>query len=237
MERRFNRRFNIVLSRPDGGVEVHPMKEWLRQNPEHIPAGLDATHSTSYQIRDGLKKLGWVVEELTGETRLLKSDVGSSIRGILGGDEEPEGVDEPEQIGATFALEYQLRDFLSQNLDSVQIRGARLKLFVDPTGRDGVEFRTPVGAIDILAVDNSGAFFVFELKRARSPDHAIGQLARYMGWLKQTLARETEVHGVIVAKEIGPKLRYAASVIPNVNLLEYQIEFTLREAGELPDDG
>ena len=31
-------------------------------------------------------------------------------------------------------------------------------------------------------------------------------------------------------------LRYAASVIPNDNLLEYQIEFTLREAVELPDD-
>ena len=212
------------------------MKEWLRQNPDHISAGLDATQSTSYQIRDGLKKLGWVVEELPDETRLLKSDVGSSIRGILGGDEATEDGDELEQIGATFALEYQLRDFLSQNLDSVQVRGAHLKLFVDPTGRDGVEFRTPVGVIDILAVDNSGAFFVFELKRARSPDHAIGQLARYMGWLKQTLARETEVHGVIVAKEIGPKLKYAASVIPNVNLLEYQIEFTLREAGELPDD-
>ena len=231
------KRFNIVLSRSDGGVEVHPMKEWLRQNPKHIPAGLDATLSTSHQIRDGLKKLGWVVEELPDETRLLKSDVGSSIRGILGGDEETESVGEPEQIGATFALEYQLRDFLSQNLDSVKVRGSHLKLFVDPTGRDGVEFQTPVGAIDILAVDNSGAFFVFELKRARSPDHAIGQLARYMGWLKQTLARETEVHGVIVAKEIGPKLRYAASVIPNVNLLEYQIEFTLREAGELPDNG
>lgn len=227
------KRFNIVLPRADGGVEVHPMKEWLRQNPEHIPAGLDPTQSTSHQLRDGLKKLGWIVEELLGETRLLKSDVKSSIRDVLGDDEEAEDSDKPEQIGATFALEYQLRDFLAQNLESILALGAHLRLFVDPTGRDGIEFRTPVGVIDILAVDDSGAFFVFELKRARSPDHAIGQLARYMGWLKQTLARGTEVYGVVVAKEIGPKLKYAASVIPNVTLLEYQIKFTLRKVGEL----
>lgn len=229
------KRFNIVLSRTDGGLEVYRMKEWLRRNPDHIPEGLDATQSTSYQLRDGLRRLGWIVEEHPNEIRLLKPDGESSVRDILGGNEETEDGDESGQTEAAFALEYQLRDFLSQNLHSIQVCGAHLKLFVDPTGRDGVEFQTPVGAIDILAVDDSGAFFVFELKRARSPDHAIGQLARYMGWLKQTLARETGVHGVIVAKEIGPKLRYAASVIPNVDLLEYQIEFTLREAGELPD--
>src|SRR5208337_498229 len=47
-------------------------------------------------------------------------------------------------------------------------------------GRSGIEFPTAVGPIDILAIDASGDFFVFELKRARSPDHAIGQPTRYM---------------------------------------------------------
>jgi hypothetical protein len=55
------KRFNVVISKSDGGVEVYPMKEWLRQHPEHIPAGLDGMTSTSHELRNGLKKRGWSV--------------------------------------------------------------------------------------------------------------------------------------------------------------------------------
>lgn len=65
------KRFNIVLAKDSGGVEIHRMKEWLRQHPEHVPPGLDATSSTSHQLRNGLKKLGWSVQELTDEVRLI----------------------------------------------------------------------------------------------------------------------------------------------------------------------
>jgi RecB family endonuclease NucS len=100
-------------------------------------------------------------------------------------------------------------------------------LYVDPIGRDGIEFPTAVGPIDILAIDDSNAFIVFELKRARSPDHAIGQLTRYMGWVKQTIGKEHEVRGIIVAKAITENLRYAVTVIPNVSLFEYEVSFQL----------
>jgi hypothetical protein len=50
-------RFNVVFAREDGGLEVHRMKEWLRLHPEHIPDGLDATKSTSHQLRDGLRRM------------------------------------------------------------------------------------------------------------------------------------------------------------------------------------
>ena len=49
---------NVVIPREDGGVEVHPLKEWLRQHPDQVPAGLDATSSTSHQLRYGLRRLG-----------------------------------------------------------------------------------------------------------------------------------------------------------------------------------
>lgn len=64
------KRFNIVLPKDDGGVEVHPMKEWLRQHPGHLLPGLDATASTSHQLRNGLKKLGWSVQELPDQVQL-----------------------------------------------------------------------------------------------------------------------------------------------------------------------
>jgi RecB family endonuclease NucS len=108
------------------------------------------------------------------------------------------------------------------------VEGRKVRLFVDSTGRDGVEFPTAVGPIDILAVDDTGAFIVFELKRARSPDHAIGQLTRYMGWVKETIGRDRKVRGVVVAKIISEGLRYAISVLPDVSLFEYEVSFQLK---------
>jgi RecB family endonuclease NucS len=74
---------------------------------------------------------------------------------------------------------------------------------------------------------------VFELKRARCPDHAIGQLTRYMGWVRQTIGKDHEVHGIIVAKEISDSLRYAVFVVPNVSLFEYEVEFHLKPANDI----
>jgi RecB family endonuclease NucS len=136
-----------------------------------------------------------------------------------------------ETSDQAFGLEYQLRDFLAQNISSIDVDGRRLRVYVDPTGRDGIEFPTAVGPIDVLAIDASGDFYVFEVKRGRSPDHAIGQLARYMGWVKQTIGRDKRVSGVIVAKQIVANLRYAVSVMPNVTLFEYQVEFHLKAVG------
>ena len=222
------KRFNIVVPKDDGGVEIYAMKEWLRQNPQHVPSGLDATASTSHQLRNGLRRLGWSVQENVSEVRLIPP--GSPPLPDFG---EDDNSNEAETAEASFGLEYQLRDFIAQNISAIDVRDKRLKLYVDPTGRDGIEFPTAVGPIDILAVDDSGAFFVFELKRARSPDRAIGQLARYMGWVRQTIGKNREVHGIIVAKEISDALRYAVSVVPNVSLFEYEVEFRLKPAQDI----
>jgi RecB family endonuclease NucS len=146
----------------------------------------------------------------------------------------PESIAQPSfsirlETEAAFVLEYQLRDFIAQNLGAIPVNGRCLELYVDPAGRDGREYPTATGPIDILAVDDQGAFVVFELKRARSPDRAIGQLARYMGWLQQTAGKGHEVRGIIVAKAISEQLRYAALVFPNVSLFEYKVEFHLKQ--------
>lgn len=133
-----------------------------------------------------------------------------------------------------FGLEYQLRDFLAQNIEKREINGTCLRVFVDPGGRDGIEYPSGIGPIDILAVDDHGNFTVFELKRARTADRAVGQLARYMGWVKHTIGRDKEVFGIIVARSIDERLRYAASVIPGVSLFEYRVEFHLDAAADIP---
>jgi hypothetical protein len=181
-----------------------------------------------------LKGRGWVVQESDLEVRLIRpSDAGktsevNSVLGETGGngeDDEQDAASSP-----TFGLEYQLRDFLAQKLGSIEVDGRRLRLYVDPAGRDGVEYPTGVGPIDILAVDQHDDFVVLELKRARTADRALGQLARYMGWVKHTIGREKEVRGVVVAREIDQRLKFGASIIPGVSLYEYAVQFTLQAA-------
>lgn len=219
------RRYNIVVPKEDGGVELYRMKDWLRHHPEILP-GVDPGDFNPSQLSNRLRRKGWSVQETPDEVRLLPpGTAGTAVETILGEDDDSS---ETEAANAYFALEYQLRDFLAHNLGAIDVQGRRLHLY-----EKGIEFPTAVGPIDILAVDDSGAFFVFELKRGRSPDYAIGQLSRYMGWVRQTIGKDHEVNGVIVAEEIGDGLRYAVSVFPNVSLFEYKIEFHLKSAQDI----
>lgn len=225
------KRHFVVLPKMDGGVEVYSMKGWLKQHPERIPPGMDPSISTSWQLRSGLKKLGWVMQEDDAQVRMIPPE-GMGDQSIVDFTDIPLTDREEEEEGPYFSLEYQLRDFLAANLETVQINGNRLKLYNDDKG-SGVEYPTSVGPVDILATANDGAFYVFELKRANGADRAIGQLARYMGWVKQNLGLSKDVHGVIVARNISEQLRFARTVVPNIHLFEYQISFTLRQSHEL----
>lgn len=141
-------------------------------------------------------------------------------------DAEVEEIQVPD--APAFSLEYQLRDFIASNIETIDLNGMRLKVYIDPTGRDGVEYPSAVGPIDILAVDGKGSFYVFELKRGRTPDYVLGQLARYMGWVKSTIGKGASVKGVIVSKVISENLKYARLVSENIFLYEYEISFSLK---------
>jgi hypothetical protein len=215
-------------------MSIHPMKEWLRQHPKEVPPGCDPTESTSQQIRAGLKKLGWQLHETDREFRLFPPGAELSGNTLLSELDAVEADSAAEVVDETaFGLESQLRDFLAGNLPAIPIGGRRLRVYVDPTGRDGIEFPTAVGPIDLLAIDEEGNFFVFELKRGKTPDHTIGQIARYMGWVSQTIGKGKTVYGVIVAKQISETLRYAICVVPRVSLFEYEVSFLLHPSSTI----
>src|SRR5690606_41670655 len=67
-------------------------------------------------------------------------------------------------------------DFIAGNLARIGVDSKRIVLFRDENGREGVEYPTPVGNIDILGTDDEGTLYVFELKLSRGPDRAVGQL-------------------------------------------------------------
>lgn len=124
-----------------------------------------------------------------------------------------------------FAYESDLRDFLARHLTIVE---PGLQLYEDE-GITGVEF--PVGGrfADILGVDAQGRLVVIELKVSRGYDRVVGQLLRYMAWIRAHQAEVGQgVHGMIIAREISDDLRLACSSNPDVELFEYELAVSLR---------
>ncbi len=87
-----------------------------------------------------------------------------------------------------------------------------------------------LGRIDILARDHtSGEYVVIELKRDQGDDEVVGQVSRYMGWIKQRRADHegVGVRGIIVAHEATPRLLSAVLPHPNISLFTYQFSVAL----------
>jgi RecB family endonuclease NucS len=68
---------------------------------------------------------------------------------------------------------------------------------------------------------------VIELKVSRGYERVMGQLLRYMGWVKHNLANGKKVRGIIVASEITEDLVLAASLVPDVTLHRYELALKL----------
>lgn len=126
--------------------------------------------------------------------------------------------------GQSFAAEHHLRDFLASNLEVIE---EGLQLFVDDDGNTGVEFVTEMGRIDILAEDREGGLLIVELKVEHGPDAVCGQIMRYLGWVKRHLANSRRVRGLIIAKHISDRIRYALADVPDVTTREYELKITL----------
>lgn len=138
--------------------------------------------------------------------------------------EEPSDV--AHEASTEFAYEHDLRDYLARNLHIIE---PSLKLYTDE-GITGVEF--PVGGryIDILAVDGTGGYVVIELKVSKGYDRVVGQLLRYVSWIKKNHAESAQrVRGIIIAKQISEDLRLACSEVPSVSLYEYALSVTVKQ--------
>lgn len=164
----------------------------------------------------------------------VSETVGNCISEETSAENESYGIEnENPSASAQFAMESHLRDYLAQNLKHIQGLPAQLELYTDESGIPGVEYRTGVGFIDLLARDTDGAFYVLELKVSRGSDAVIGQIMRYMGWIRENLAKDHPVYGVVVTSGASEKLKYAASEHSGIFLREYELSFSLRNPAKL----
>ena len=142
-------------------------------------------------------------------------------------DEEPPEHESEPSGSAEFAYEADLRNYLSKNLPIIE---PGLKLYEDEEGINGIEFPAGGRFVDILAVDSNGDFVVIELKVSRGDDRVVGQLMRYMAWIRRNLADANQnVRGVIVAREISEDLLLACSLLDGVQLFEYKLSLTVKQ--------
>ena len=67
-----------------------------------------------------------------------------------------------------------------------------------------------------------------ELKRGRGSDVVVGQVLRYMGFVKEELAEPSQaVRGVIIALEDDIRIRRALAMTPMIDFFRYQMTFKL----------
>ncbi|HIO24360.1 MAG TPA: DUF91 domain-containing protein, partial [Candidatus Poseidoniales archaeon] len=81
-----------------------------------------------------------------------------------------------------------------------------------------------------LAIDHQASLVVIELKVDRGHEKVVGQICRYIAWIRENLADEGQhVRGIIIGHEVTEDLRLACSMVKDVSLREYSISFSLNQ--------
>lgn len=129
---------------------------------------------------------------------------------------------------SAFALEKHLEDFIVKNWKQLDL-GKKYDIFEENGELVGQQYSTDTGPIDILAISkDKKTVLVIELKRGRASDVVVGQIQRYMGYVKEELLDNGQiVKGIIIGLEADIKLKRALSVCQNIDFYKYQIDFKL----------
>ena len=127
-----------------------------------------------------------------------------------------------------FAMEKHLEEFLIKNWANTPF-GKHYRIYEEDGKMIGQQYLSDTGPIDILAKSKDGkTLLVIELKKGRASDVVVGQIQRYMGYVKEELAEAgQQVKGVIIGLEADNRLKRALSVTTNVEFFAYHIDFRL----------
>jgi restriction system protein len=127
-----------------------------------------------------------------------------------------------------FAMEKHLEDFLVSNWSQTEL-GRAYDIYTDDGEAVGQQYPTDTGNMDILAISKDrNKLLVVELKKGRASDAVVGQILRYMGFVKEQLAEDDqEVEGAVIAFEDDQRIRRALAMVPSVRFYRYRVSFEL----------
>jgi restriction system protein len=149
---------------------------------------------------------------------------------LIAGNKPPQIVVNEEDVEdpSVFALEKHLEEFLVQNWHYTAL-GQDYDIYEEEGEIVGQQFPSDTGPIDILAIKkDKSELLVVELKKGRASDRVVGQIQRYMGYVIEELAEESQtVRGIIIALEDDLKVKRALRVAPNIDFYRYKIDFKL----------
>lgn len=158
------------------------------------------------------------------------TDYAEEIETLLGGNKPPTLISTDDSIEdpSVFALESHLEHFLVENWKHTLL-GKEYDIFEEDGELSGQQYPSDTGPIDILAVSkDKKTLMVIELKKGRASDRVVGQIQRYMGYVKDVLAENgQQVKGIIIALEDDLRIRRALSVTQDISFYRYQINFEL----------
>ena len=157
---------------------------------------------------------------------------GEEIEKLIAGS-QPAGIvatDETIEDPSVFALERHLEDFLVQNWHHTEL-GKHYDIYEEDGEMAGQQYPSDTGPIDILAISkDKKELLVVELKKGRVSDVVVGQVQRYMGYVKDELAEKGQkVRGIIIAFEDDVGMRRALSVARDIDFYTYKVHFELRK--------
>lgn len=162
------------------------------------------------------------VSNITKHKKELLEFLGDSRDILSTSDEDVEDV-------SMFALERHLEDFLVKNWDNT-ILAKDYDIYEDDEVF-GQQFQTDTGPIDILAISKDHKeLLVIELKKGKASDTVVGQVQRYMGYIKsEFLESDQTVKGIIIALEDDLSIKRALSVANDIKFYRYKVNFELLE--------
>ena len=196
---------------PDNPVMHCREVEWLSHHIVRSEMSKELQNSSgSVQTLTDLTIYSSEIKQLIGETKQI----------ITPDKEDVEDV-------SMFHLEAHLEDFLIANWENTEL-AKEYEIFNDEEV-SGQQFQTDTGRIDILAISKDRkSLLVIELKRGRANDKVVGQIQRYMGFIKDEFLEDGQsVKGLIIALEDDLGLRRALSVTSDIEFLRYKVKFEL----------
>jgi hypothetical protein len=75
---------------------------------------------------------------------------------------------------------------------------------------------------------------VVELKKTQGTDQVVGQILRYMGWVREAYPENT-VRGMIIVGKKDDALRYALKATSSIEVKEFRFTLDRDRCADIPD--